>query len=904
MQSGPAYDWIDITSIGTIILPNSDDLYVNNIPVGFFFNYYGTDYSQVSITNNGIVLASGGTGQYQNQPIGSSTPHNFIAPYWDDLVTWGSADAIYYKTIGTAPNRQFVVEWNNCQHYYSSTSGITFEAILYEGTNNIKFQYKTVYFGTVSGSVDATPPSGSYNNGGSATVGIESGTGQGLQYSYNKQVINPNLAILFKFPTFSGTNMRVSENGPTSIDHGNTVTYTLYYNNFGNTPASNVVLQDTLPSGVEFVSASDGGTYAPATGKVTWNLGTISEFPAGKGYETVTIRVPASMPVGTTLTNTVSISTSAIETRYDDNSASVSTRVTGTGLPPGVGISPINGYSGGVPSVYWRNPVTFTYYNPSATDVGINIHVNDGGTDITGPMQQTSSGTWSYTTTFYPRHGAATITYIVAGQTAVTFSIYIDPSGYIYDIATGERISGVTVWLQRPDGQGGWENVPAGLSPPVAQPDVNPQITGNDGQYQWDVVEGSYRVHVEAEDYYPADSIIVNIPPPVTDLHVGLTRMPDFTPPASVTNLHNTTYTSSHINWTWSNPADRDLAGAMVYLNGVFQTNVTSGVAWYNATDLIPDTEYTLGIRTFDRSGNINQTIITHTARTAPFDIEPPSTTLALSGTAGNNGWYVSDVVINLTATDGADGSGVNITEYGFDGVSWNRYIEPLTIATEGTTTVFYRSIDNAGNIEPASNTTIWIDKTMPVIVIDIPADGGVYLLNSSLVTSWDVVDSLSGIASVNGIAVGEPVDTSTVGAKAFIISAVDNAGNNATRISSYIIAYDFQGFMPPIKVNNSSVFKHGSTVPVKFRIADADGKYVSTAVANLTYQKIGGDILGSIEEPVSTSASDTGNMFRYSTEDNLYIYNLNTDDMSVGTYQLNIHLDDGMVKSVRISIK
>jgi hypothetical protein len=78
------------------------------------------------------------------------------------------------------------------------------------------------------------------------------------------------------------------------------------------------------------------------------------------------------------------------------------------------------------------------------------------------------------------------------------------------------------VWLQRPDGEGGWENVPTGLDPPVSQPDVNPLTTGEDGQYQWDVLAGSYRVRVEAPGYYATDSPMVSIPPPVTDLHVGL----------------------------------------------------------------------------------------------------------------------------------------------------------------------------------------------------------------------------------------------------------------------------------------------------------------------------------------------------------------------------------------------
>ena len=52
-----------------------------------------------------------------------------------------------------------------------------------------------------------------------------------------------------------------------------------------------------------------------------------------------------------------------------------------------------------------------------------------------------------------------------------------------------------------------------------------PLITKSNGQYQWDVLPGSYRVHVEAPGYFPADSIVVSIPPAVTDLHVGLKNM-------------------------------------------------------------------------------------------------------------------------------------------------------------------------------------------------------------------------------------------------------------------------------------------------------------------------------------------------------------------------------------------
>ncbi|RLG56569.1 MAG: hypothetical protein DRN95_06615, partial [Candidatus Hydrothermarchaeota archaeon] len=79
----------------------------------------------------------------------------------------------------------------------------------------------------------------------------------------------------------------------------------------------------------------------------------------------------------------------------------------------------------------------------------------------------------------------------------------------------------------------------------------------------------------------------------------------------------NVTYEPTYIKWEWTDPADADLSHVMVYLIGVFQTNVSKGVQFYNATGLSPDTEYTLSTHTVDTAGNINQTWVNHTARTA-----------------------------------------------------------------------------------------------------------------------------------------------------------------------------------------------------------------------------------------------------------------------------------------------
>ena len=202
-SGGPAYSWIEISGTGTqsSALVSSDDNVATNIPLNFHFNYYGVDNTQIAISNNGLAFPGSGSGSwaYDNEPIATSSVHGFIAPYWDDLVTTNTGSGIYYQTLGTAPNRYFVVEWKNNAHCCSSDGGITFEAILYEGSNNIIFQYHDVSFGSED----------TDNNGASATVGIKSLGTDGLQYSFNNAVITQNLAILFQFP--SGPTARVPE---------------------------------------------------------------------------------------------------------------------------------------------------------------------------------------------------------------------------------------------------------------------------------------------------------------------------------------------------------------------------------------------------------------------------------------------------------------------------------------------------------------------------------------------------------------------------------------------------------------------------------------------------------------------------------------------------------------------
>jgi len=84
---------------------------------------------------------------------------------------------------------------------------------------------------------------------------------------------------------------------------GSQVTYTLSYSNGNQYGVTGATITDTLPSEVEFVSASDGGTLSGNT--VTGDIGDIASGDSGSVTLVVTIK--SDTPGGTTITNSATI---------------------------------------------------------------------------------------------------------------------------------------------------------------------------------------------------------------------------------------------------------------------------------------------------------------------------------------------------------------------------------------------------------------------------------------------------------------------------------------------------------------------------------------------------------------------------------------------------------------------
>jgi hypothetical protein len=112
----------------------------------------------------------------------------------------------------------------------------------------------------------------------------------------------------------------------------------------------------------------------------------------------------------------------------------------------------------------------------------------------------------------------------------------------------------------------------------------------------------------------------------------------------------------------------------------------------------------------------------------------------------------------------------------------------------------------------------------------------------------------------------------------------------------TYKVIYAYGEVRQPINADGTSVFRAGRVVPVKFAVTDWDNNPVASATARLAYVKEHHDefIPEKEEEAITNVAATTGNLFRYDTHEQQYVYNWSTRGMEVGTYQLFIALDDG----------
>ena len=188
-----------------------------------------------------------------------------------------------------------------------------------------------------------------------------------------------------------------------------------------------------------------------------------------------------------------------------------------------------------------------------------------------------------------------------------------------------------------------------------------------------------------------------------------------------------------------------------------------------------------------DASGYLEATVdVTDEAPpTPPVDTAAPVVSLAVAGTAGQDGWCSSPVTVRVRAEDEADYLTTVSAQVG-DG-AWKsadgvRHLD-TTVSVEGTTTVRGKAEDASGNVSDVVARTVKLDTTKPTATARVDTD--------ARTVTVDATDALSGVASLRyqldgkgawtGGELGKAIGVPDALPHTVAYRVTDKAGNTAT---------------------------------------------------------------------------------------------------------------------------
>ena len=324
--------------------------------------------------------------------------------------------------------------------------------------------------------------------------------------------------------------------------------------------------------------------------------------------------------------------------------------------------------------------------------------------------------------------------------------------------------------------------------------------------------------------------------------------------------------------------------------NGSGLESCVGDVANGGAVDTSTLGEHSFTVQATDRAGNTGSKSVNYTVvdRTAPvISVATPS--------AGAVYGLGESVTADYSCVDEPGGSGLATCAGTVpDGAG-------VDTSSVGQKTFKVEASDNAGNTSSKTVTYTVVDRAPPSISLAAPVDGAVYSLGQSVAASYSCEDQAggSGLASCDGsVANGAPVDTSSFGEHSFEVRAADRAGNTASKVVTYAVRYDFDGYKWPVK-NAPTMNKWKAAIPVPIRFSlngfrgarpEADGFPRST--------RCGGGDVQSARARASTKKEPA---FRYNRRKDEYVMLWKTDKKWNGSCrEFTLKLDDGSVHTAR----
>jgi hypothetical protein len=281
----------------------------------------------------------------------------------------------------------------------------------------------------------------------------------------------------------------------------------------------------------------------------------------------------------------------------------------------------------------------------------------------------------------------------------------------------------------------------------------------------------------------------------------------------------------------------------------------------------------------------------------------PASPSVAEGSVASSSGGFAdADGASSLTITKLSGGG--TVVDNGNGTWSWS-----LTPTDDSTGAVVVQASDgehsdaqqsfswSAGNVSPASVTASFASAA-----VSCPATGA----TSNAVLSgtwtdpgadswtvdvdWDYNGTFAADQSLTGLtsrsySVSHLFSPAGVHAAAVRVTD-DDTGQSSLATASTTVQYTMTGLLAPFNADGSSVWKYGSTVPVKVRITDCSGAPVAGLAPTVGTQLLSSsDPAAGIDEVSSTSGADTGSTMRYEGSGQ-YGFNLATKSLADGSAQ------------------
>ncbi len=213
---------------------------------------------------------------------------------------------------------------------------------------------------------------------------------------------------------------------------------------------------------------------------------------------------------------------------------------------------------------------------------------------------------------------------------------------------------------------------------------------------------------------------------------------------------------------------------------------------------------------------------------------------------------------------------------------------------------------------------TVVLDNTAPVISISAPLNNQEMKVGSTVLANYGASDAGSGVASLVGsVAIGLPINTSTLGLQNFVVNAADQLGNaseatnlyRVTHLSEAERATVFAAIRLSIQQQIAAAIAHpdfdlGEAITLCFELKDPA---TDLTLANLGIRAD----LSRVVNPVTNTLAYVRFLgdLAYDADEKEYCLTFNTVDadgnpLAAGLYEILLVLDDGTLFSVRFELK